>query len=520
MIARLATAARWLLLMTHRWLGIAGLLLFVAWFLSGIVMIYVRMPELSREERLARAPALDLSAARFSPADAAARADIRADRVVVSMREGRPVYRLSRGRQQATVFADTGELAGAPDLDAARAAAARFVGAGQALRESRRLTEPDQWTLQDRARLPMQVFAADDGAGTEIYVSETTGEVTLRTTRRARVWAFLGPVIHWGYFTPLRRNGPLWSQAIIWSSVGGCVIAITGLLWGAMRFSPFKGFRVAGGAAMSPYTGLMKWHHYAGLLFGVFTFTWVYSGLLSMEPFGWFATTGFTPQMREATTGEPMEVERLTLDRLREAVDRFSDSFVPRELETMQFWGETYWAADALPDPGASGVAALSGLNPRAARPAIVRRYTNATFPSTPFVAFDRDQMRELARRAMPDVPVADESWIESYDGYYYDARGERSLPVLRARFRDANETWLYLDPKRAAIVDVNTKTSRVQRWLYHGLHSLDFPALYFRRPLWDAVMIALSLGGFASSATALLPAWRRLRSISKKNPS
>ena len=28
-------------------------------------------------------------------------------------------------------------------------------------------------------------------------------------------------------------------------------------------------------------------------------------------------------------------------------------------------------------------------------------------------------------------------------------------------------------------------------RWLYHGLHSLDFPFLYARRPLWDVVMIA-----------------------------
>jgi hypothetical protein len=27
------------------------------------------------------------------------------------------------------------------------------------------------------------------------------------------------------------------------------------------------------------------WHHYAGLLFGVVTLTWTYSGLLSMGPF-------------------------------------------------------------------------------------------------------------------------------------------------------------------------------------------------------------------------------------------
>ena len=37
---------------------------------------------------------------------------------------------------------------------------------------------------------------------------------------------------------------------------------------------------------------MMKWHHYAGLLFGVITLTWTYSGLLSMGPFNWFQPDG------------------------------------------------------------------------------------------------------------------------------------------------------------------------------------------------------------------------------------
>ena len=45
---------RWLVY-THRWLGIVGGVLFVAWFFSGVVMMYARMPGLANEERLARA---------------------------------------------------------------------------------------------------------------------------------------------------------------------------------------------------------------------------------------------------------------------------------------------------------------------------------------------------------------------------------------------------------------------------------------------------------------------------------
>ena len=68
-----------------------------------------------------------------------------------------------------------------------------------------------------------------------------------------------------------------------------------------------------------------------------------------------------------------------------------------------------------------------------------------------------------------------------------------------------------YFVQQRGAIVLKEERLSRVNRWLYHGLHSLDFPFLYGRRPLWDIVIVVLCLGGLVLSATTLLPAWRRL---------
>ena len=72
---------RKLLAYSHRWLGIALGVLFVAWFISGIVMMYARMPGLANEERLARAPVLDLSAVALSPAEAAGQAGVEPARV-------------------------------------------------------------------------------------------------------------------------------------------------------------------------------------------------------------------------------------------------------------------------------------------------------------------------------------------------------------------------------------------------------------------------------------------------------
>ena len=35
-------------------------------------------------------------------------------------------------------------------------------------------------------------------------------------------------------------------------------------------------------------------------------------------------------------------------------------------------------------------------------------------------------------------------------------------------------------------------RLNRVERWLYNGLHSLDFAFWYDQRPLWDIGMIVL----------------------------
>ena len=103
------------LVYTHRWLGIAAGLLFIVWFLSGIVMMYARMPALDPIERLARLPALNPAFVRASPPAA----DGNASGLSLGSLEGRPVYRLSAGGRTRFVFADTGD--DVPPVDAEQA---------------------------------------------------------------------------------------------------------------------------------------------------------------------------------------------------------------------------------------------------------------------------------------------------------------------------------------------------------------------------------------------------------------
>ena len=94
------------LVYTHRWLGIVSGVLFVVWFVSGIVMMYARMPELGAAERLARLPAINPAFIRTLP-PAPAEGDI--TRLAIGTLEGRPVFRVTaRGRTE-LAFADTGD---------------------------------------------------------------------------------------------------------------------------------------------------------------------------------------------------------------------------------------------------------------------------------------------------------------------------------------------------------------------------------------------------------------------------
>ena len=51
---------------------------------------------------------------------------------------------------------------------------------------------------------------------------------------------------------------------------------------------------------------------------------------------------------------------------------------------------------------------------------------------------------------------------------------------MLRVKFADPLETWVYVDPGESELLAPMHRLNRVERWLYNGLHSLDFAFLVF----------------------------------------
>ena len=112
-------------------------------------------------------------------------------------------------------------------------------------------------------------------------------------------------------------------------------------------------------------------------------------------------------------------------------------------------------------------------------------------------------------RKVSPADGVAETRFIAEYDAYYLDREHELPLPVLRVRLNDGKNTRFYIDPRTARIVGEYNSGSWVERWLYHGLHSISLPWLYNHRAAWYAVVLILMLGGASLSITAVIIGFR-----------
>ncbi len=81
---RTSVFVRRYVILFHRWTGIGFCLLFVMWFLSGIVLMYCDYPAVTEEMRLQHLSPLDGAKVRLSPESVAERVHLQPDSVVLS----------------------------------------------------------------------------------------------------------------------------------------------------------------------------------------------------------------------------------------------------------------------------------------------------------------------------------------------------------------------------------------------------------------------------------------------------
>jgi hypothetical protein len=461
----------WVIL-THRYLGIPLSFLFFIWFASGIAMIFARgMPSLTPELRMRQLPPLNLDAVKLKPSQALEKAqfDGSPSRATLLMIMGRPAYRFS-SRGSVTVFADNGDLMEqVGEREAIKIGSAFMDLPDTRLHYAGEIREPDQWTLEDSRALPMYKVVVDDDARTHLYISEETAEVELLTTRGTRALAWFAAIPHWMYFTWLRSNGPVWRQVVLWTSGIGMILTCLGIMLALTQYA-------------TRYVGLMRWHYITGVAFGVFSLTWVFSGLLSMEPFFWASGGGTGDRIPQALRGGA-----LNLDSFEKLPAGRADL---KEINFLRIQGEPYYAA--------------RGLNPQ---PQLISTRTLEVRDQP----FSTESLLARVGQGNPGVPIAEATLLSDYDSYYHATERKPPLPVLRVKFGDADATWFYIDPRMSQVVGRLTRRERLQRWIYHGLHSLDFNFWRYQGWAWTVAMVALNAGGTLLSAIGVIIGVRRI---------
>jgi hypothetical protein len=231
---------------------------------------------------------------------------------------------------------------------------------------------------------------------------------------------------------------------------------------------------------------------------------------LSMEPFAWTNATGLSVR-RDAFSGGPLDLAAFPG---HDATDwrRVMDGRVLKELELKRIQDDSFYLARYTVE------------HPEGARERLHQPYnvTGRNEPDHLLLAAHTLQLRRepfsveslLTRLkvAAPDATIVEHEILDEYDAYYYSRGRQAPLPVLRAKFDDPAATWVYIDPRLSQVVAVIHRLNRLERWLYNGLHSLDFSFWYDRRPLWDIGMILLSLGALTTSLIGLYLGVKRLR--------
>ncbi len=457
------------LLLIHRYLGIIGGALMVCWCLSGFVMMYVSYPELTEPERVASLAPIDWSACKGAPnaLPADATAGFR-----IEMLAGRPV--LVDDHLPHPVLSDLcsgAPLAKVTPVVAASAAAAYLSGSAPRLAGS---IVGDPWTVSGRfsADRPLYHFVAGDDEGTEVYVSSASGRVVQVTRREQRFWNWLGAIPHWLYLYELRRHPEQWAQVVIVASLLGCFLTLTGLYLSLRRLRVLP--RLVAATPQSPRV----WHSLSGFVFGLFTLSWVASGLMSMQPWGLLDSSA---------------------------------------LDTKRLQG---------PSPSAARwQAALRSLSVRLAGSQFVSVESHWSDGAPFFVARSPDghghRLDGEGRAALPDerdwsalahrLGCSPATLLTHEDAYLFAHHDETvALPAYRVALGDPAHHTLYFDATTGLLQAQFDQTARAHRWV-EGLHRVDLLPVLRRRPLWDSLVIVLLSG---VSVVCLTGAWLAYRSL------
>ncbi len=431
--------------MLHRYLGIVFGLIILLWCLSGFVMMFVQYPSLSEEERYAYMKPLQIQSC-CNVLESSIDTEQLFDSFVIKQFPNGPYLKFQSNIENVSIHAETGSLLPSSSSQD------RIAYANQIAYQSNSTVvdyvgqiDIDQWSIIPGVarHSPFDVFELDDPENSRLYFSRNSGELVQQVSYNERTWGWVGAVIHWIYPTIIRQNTQLWIQLIIWLSIISIFMVLVGAILGISRL------RHKGHWRSSPYKGRFFWHHYTSLFTGILMLTWLFSGLMSMYPWGLLEGRSFSKEIRNLR-GEGFTVSPQVINILEE-ISRLD---LPKDTVELK------------------GVLVSGHLNLIAIssdwKASLIQRFAIHDGMDKEFPTAD-----QLAHRIRPEAAILSTHLITDGDSYYYNHHENRMFPVYRIIYQDGER--IYLDALSFDVVAVFDSNRKMARWLYLGLHRGDF---------------------------------------------
>ncbi len=380
----------------------------------------------------------------------------------------------------AAIDARTGERLAPLGQAEAEQAAQRQIGSAA---EADAPADYDQWIVHNEfdAYRPFFRIRAGDEAGTHYYMSARTGELLQRTNTADRGWNWVGAVLHWAYFTPLRSSFTTWDLTVWWLSLVAMLVAIAGVVLGVIR--TLAALRQRKPSLTFFRLKWMRWHHLTGLFASVFVLSWIVSGWLSMDHGRLFSRGTASTVQLERYAGHPFVTGLAMID--------------PAAIKGMAGAREITFTIVG----GSPVVTAWKAQGP-------ARRYTGSGAILND-EAFTHLAMQGVAA-AWPGPPPPATATVASTN-FYALAEG---WPAGALRFIDptGSRPDIAIDGTDGHVLTVMNASRKTYAWVYYGLHSFNVPGLAEHQLVRDiAVLVPLMLG-FVFSITGVVLGYQRLR--------
>lgn len=473
---------------SHRIIGTIVSLFFLMWFISGLVLLYYPFPNVSSAEKYKNMDVLPDSLPDIeSVLDQVPGAEKKIRGLQVEYLQEQTLFTVKTKDSLYAVCGNSLQKVKPVTGTTITEVAKKWVDAPIARIDT--LHERDIWIMYSRylEEMPIYKFYFDDKDKHELYISARSAEVQQFTNKEQRFWAWVGSIPHKFYIPVLRKNTEAWVLSL---TIGGTVALITALLGMYIGIYTLYTRYKAKRKLESPYKrSWYKWHHTAGLIFGISLITFAFSGAMSLQRIPqWVIKTHGDYRISDSKLrGKRLPIDHYLLD-YRILKEKYPEI---KRIEWSYFRDIPVYTiidGDAEKCIDASSTEFRELYLPEAE---IEKAITSVHGKEYPYTI----------------------SLIDEYEEYYMSRKEQLPLPVYKVEVSNEDKSRYYIDPKTGSFKYLN-KTRMVKKWVFSGLHYLNIKWLIDRPMLWTIAIWTLCLGGIIVSGSGV---WLSVRYLKRK---